>query len=698
MTEKSKKQTDSVNKKWNWKTLDWKKYIRAVVIVLAIEIFLWNHSFWISMGNEPVSVDGVYMETGEFVELPCVGFVGSDTYLEIRDINQQVKNIYINIQTDKEYQTDTLNIQFSMIDQGRKNYYDLTPRTISSHLQKLNYISLYPYGDLKSLKIRFPNQTNTQITVTDIVLNSRVPMLFSVVRVFIMYFIYLVIKILFFEPYETYYQPNSRWQKRTAVGIGIILCAAVFGLAQKGAGGYGFSTLNKYTELTHSLEQGKEWINTDVGERLLTLENPYDVAQRIESGVNKWDYAYYNGKVYVYFGVVPVWLTYLPYYMITGEDLPHIAAYTIFLMLLIVGAFMLMSVLIKKYCKKLPLKLYYLFLVTFALGIGTMIFVKRLSIYNMPIMAGVCLTLWGLYFWISSEKKSGHNTIWKVSLGALCMGLVAGCRPQLLLGSLLAFPIFGEKLKEMFANFRKKTNVKESVLFLISFCIPYLIVAALLMKYNYDRFDSPFNFGAAYNLTTNDMPYRGVHIARMISGVWSMLFELPRIQLEFPYLKTTWLDTLYQGITIQEKGIGGIFMTNIILLPLFLLYHCRKKLQEKKLMLFAVISMISGVVIAGADVQMAGILVRYMGDFAIFFYLASFAVIFALIDRWYKKEYTLISVTSENVWYRGIALLCCVTILYWCMTILLLWEDNDYNVYQSLWYNQLRVIFGVLDV
>ena len=34
-----------------------------------------------------------------------------------------------------------------------------------------------------------------------------------------------------------------------------------------------------------------------------------------------WDHAYYKGKYYVYFGVVPAILFYLPYYVITGTHL-----------------------------------------------------------------------------------------------------------------------------------------------------------------------------------------------------------------------------------------------------------------------------------------------------------------------------------------------------------------------------------------
>lgn len=700
MTDKNKEQVVSEKKIWDWKKLEWKKYIGAAVIVLLIEIFLWNHSFWLSMGNEPIVMDGIYTQTGEYFLFPGSYFLESDSYLELKDIDQEIKGIYLNIETDKELKNDTLNIRLSMIDEGRKSYYDLTTRTISSQLQKLEYISLYPYGNLKSLRIRFPNDTNTLITVTDVVLNPRVPMFFSLWRVFIMYFIYLVGRILFFKPYETYYQSDSKREKWLTAGICVVLCVAIYLLTLKGISDYGLETMDKYTELAQSLSQGMVYLNTAVDERLLAADNPYDRIERTELGVGgyKWDYAYYDGNLYVYFGVVPVILTYLPYYMLTGKDLPHTVPYMIFLLGIVIGAFMLMRAMAKRYCKNLPLKLYYVFLVTFAMGVGTMIFAKRLCIYNLPIMSSVCLTLWGLYLWLSSEKESGHNTIWKVFLGSLCMALVAGCRPQLLLGSFLAFPIFGRKLIQMFSDFKKKTNIKEYIFFLIAFCIPYLVVAVLLMRYNYERFGSPFDFGAAYNLTTNDMRFRGVHIARMISGVWSMLFELPMIDLEFPYLGSTWLNTVYQGLTVQEKGIGGIFMTNIILLPAFLIYRYREKLREKQMMLFAAISMISGFAIACVDVQASGILVRYMADFAIFLYLASFAVIFAFVDQCYEKEYTRTSVISKKIWCRALALLCCVTIFYWCVTILLLYESHDYGVHNSLWYNQLRVIFGVLDV
>ena len=130
------------------------------------------------------------------------------------------------------------------------------------------------------------------------------------------------------------------------------------------------------------------------------------------------------------------------------------------------------------------------------------------------------------------------------------------------------------------------------------------------MRYNDARFGSPFEFGAVYTLTTNDMRYRGMHAARLVSGIWSFLFQLPNIKTEFPFLHSAWLDTVYQGIHIQENNIGGLFATNLILLPCFFVYYYRKKLQEKRALMFTAVCMASGMVIVAADIQMAGVLTR----------------------------------------------------------------------------------------
>ena len=224
-----------------------------------------------------------------------------------------------------------------------------------------------------------------------------------------------------------------------------------------------------------------------------------------------------------------------------------------------------------------------------------------------------------------------------------------------------------------------------------------MTVAAYLMWYNYARFGSVFDFGANYNLTGNDMRYRGMHVARLLPGLWAFLFRPPVVTAEFPYLEPTLITTAYQGITMQELGIGGIFATNFILWPCFLVYRCRSKLREKKALVMAAICLGGGAVIACADVQMAGILTRYLGDFSIFLYIAAFLIVFVLLDSCDSKRIGEGAV-SETFCYKTLAALCCVTLLYWSMAVFALYDNGDYLRQSPVWYYQMKELLGVFDV
>lgn len=682
------------------KKTNWKNRSIAAIVVLLIELFIWNHSFWLTLGYEPVYADSIYTETGAILEPGMDYVIGDNSYLEIRDIHQEIKNVYLDIWTGKEYDRNVLTVTLNLTDEGSKAYYGANTKVISPLLDKCNYISIYPYGELNALKLTFPSEKGTEISVIDISFNHPVPMFFSVWRVLLMYLLYLLVCAFFCKPYNVYYQPDSRKQKGISVLLFALCTAVIVPLTLVGNDDYGLATMDKYTDLAYAFAYGRVSVEEHVDERLLSAENPYDRTERKELGVGgyRWDYAYFGGKIYVYFGVVPVILMYLPYYLITLTDLPHLYPYLIFLIGLIAGAFLLTDVLIRTYCRKIPLKLYYLLQITFMLGIGTLIFAKRVCIYNMAIMAGVCFTVWGLYLWLSYCIKAEKHRIWKLAAGSLCMALVAGCRPQLLLASFLALSIFAEPFRDLFCDIRKKQHIGRHISFMLAFCIPYIVVAAFLMWYNAARFGSPFDFGAAYNLTTNDMTKRSFHFARFIPGIWSFLFQPPSVNIEFPFIRTVQFQTYYQGNTIHESLIGGLFATNLILLPCFLFYHYRARLKEKKVFAFTCISLISALAIVCADIQMAGILTRYLADFSILFYLAAFMIIFTFIDRYYAAKDSLSGKLSETAWCRGIALLCCITILYLVLSVFSLYVSGDYDLYRPVWFYHMKEIFGVFDV
>lgn len=86
---------------------------------------------------------------------------------------------------------------------------------------------------------------------------------------------------------------------------------------------------NQYEKMAESILNGHLYLEyEDIDQRLVSMKNPYDPRAREEAGVYyHWDHAYYKGQYYMYFGIVPVFLLFLPYRILTG-----IASVTVLMM------------------------------------------------------------------------------------------------------------------------------------------------------------------------------------------------------------------------------------------------------------------------------------------------------------------------------------------------------------------------------
>ena len=175
------------------------------------------------------------------------------------------------------------------------------------------------------------------------------------------------------------------------------------------------------------------------------------------------------------------------------------------------------------------------------------------------------------------------------------MALVAGCRPQFLVGSFFCFPIFYSYFKD------KKLFTKENIKNIILFCIPYIIVAIGLMYYNYARFGSIFDFGANYNLTTNDMTKRGFVLGRIPLGIYTYLFEPLNFSHEFPFIKPSVIETNYLGKTISENFLGGAISVNILLILSLFVFKFKKYFKNKRLYTVACMSSIMAILVIIMD-------------------------------------------------------------------------------------------------
>ena len=154
--------------------------------------------------------------------------------------------------------------------------------------------------------------------------------------------------------------------------------------------------------------------------------------------------------------------------------------------------------------------------------------------------------------------------------------------------------------------------------------LPYIIVAAGVMYCNAARFGSPFDFGANYNLTFNDMTLRGFRIDRFLYGTLGFMFVPAKVTNHFPYFTPGEYITRYQGFITDEKMLGGLFYNQLYLLAIAFIPKCRKFIKDKAAFMLAIITPIFAVIIMIVDANMAGVLNRYLVDFSWLIIIAFF--------------------------------------------------------------------------
>ena len=608
-----------------------------LLIAVVLEVVVFNYRSLESKFFQPI--DNYDVTLGSEIEKKSENsFVISglnQAYIELNNIDDKINNIYLDI----EGESSSYDIEISVTDEANELYYSMPSRTVLYQVQDSKYIRLHTSGNSKKLKISFLTGDGEKIKIHGLKLNEKVPLQTSWQRIMI---ILLIESIIFL------FRPNSfLWKKKVSEQSNIANSIILLYILLQISLFWFMSSINpwilnnekalinhvQYWNLTEAILDGKEYIDFDGYTELKDMENPYDWKLRTEEQIDApWDYAFYNDKFYVYFGIVPVLLIYIPWYLITGNMILNHHVIMILIPFFIVGILLLLKEVINRFFTKTSYALYLMMTAICINGCGVLYFAKRPDFYSIPILFGLVFTIFGLLFWIKAidDRKICNKKY--LLFGSICMALVAGCRPQLLLGSFLILPLIKDILIDKFQN-RKALNIKNTVLEVACILIPYACIAAALMYYNFIRFGSVFDFGANYNLTSNDMTKRGWVWDRTGLGLFVYLFQPPTIISQFPFLSVSNLSNDYQGITIYEKLFGGLLASNLILYLGCFSFKLKNLFKEKKLYYFNIMSITFGFIIVVVDTQMAGLLIRYVGDFGIFFFLPTIVVIFVLMEK-----------------------------------------------------------------
>ena len=144
----------------------------------------------------------------------------------------------------------------------------------------------------------------------------------------------------------------------------------------------------------------------------------------------------------MYFGVVPVFLAFMPYRLITGQALTGYHVTQVFSAIFIAGMFTLLWTLGRKYFKKLPFALYLLICAAISY-LSVWNAVATPALYSMCIICALALAVWSVYLFVKAVlfTENENRAIGLAFLASLLGALEFGCRPTVGLSNLLVLPL-----------------------------------------------------------------------------------------------------------------------------------------------------------------------------------------------------------------------------------------------------------------
>jgi len=506
-------------------------------------------------------------------------------------------------------------------------------KTIYNGLPFTNYLSFHGCGKFSEFRVYFSGD------ISEVAVNRQIPFYFSGLRLFVLSCLLFAVivfvrkklraKAAYFL-FEYRFDPSSKKQKIIYVfSVTLLLLFSWFcAFTSNTKFSREYPPFQQYNQfLTDALLAGRTNLEYGNPEKLLKAERPYDLEWLKNNGYEPnvdWigDWVWYKGKFYCYFGIVPAVLLYVPYKVFTDNYLSNHAGIFLFSAVAVVFMALLWRLCVKRYMPNARFVFYLLSFIAlfFASGLfGTLRFTR---FYSIVSSAGFMFVVAGAYLLLKSIERDKTN-LRLLFLGCLCFALAVGCRPNLVVASLIV-PVFLWK--------RRSWNLLALV------AVPYIMVAIPLCYYNYIRFGSILDFGVNYNMTTLNIGAHslmnpvGKAVRTFIASI-CYLFNVNAYSLTFPYVdnisQSDWFR--YPVVRFHDKTCGMINFPIVFCL----FYYVKTFLYKHKPNTFFMSStfLIIAAILIFLDSLLVGISGRYMIDFAIFILLPSLFCAYHLCDE-----------------------------------------------------------------
>ncbi|MBQ4465665.1 MAG: hypothetical protein II916_06860 [Oscillospiraceae bacterium] len=641
----------------------------ASVVILLAECCVFNARSFTThqtvFADPTISYDGKVTETDEGYQLD------GNSQLYLRGVHPDTRGIIIDVEREKERHTLPYCVTVGLEDDNFSEEYVNVQTRFSSGLKDSLQLTILPYGQIHAIRLDF-GDVHSPLTVTGIHCVKRLPFAFNSLRFWLLLGLTaLVAAIVIFGWYRIRYsQKNPVHLALVAVMIAVSIGGTwivkepdLKGWEYKDSAG----TNDPFAMTFDAWQKGQVWLDTDVDPKLEDIENVYVRAQRDKSDASShWDYAYYQGKYYVYFGVAPVVTYYYPYYFLTGK-LPtvHMATYWFGTWAVLFLSLTLLAM-VRIFCRR-PNLLLLLLSLPVAPVVGGIYWAMNTGGYYMtPIAAGMCflyLSLWTGLTACTLRKLWVRAVLLFVSGTALALSVAS--RPPIALAGVILIPFFVGILLD------KRRKLQPKLLQAACFVVPVMLGAAGIMWYNHARFGSVTDFGAAYQLTVSNVNANKLRLSDFWGAMYTYFGGQTRPRASFPYFEPQWGNLYALSHYVYAEGTVGwlrypMVLGSILCLPVVLrrkgTAHLRTTDKQRKTVM--VLCILMSLLLAWMDYSMGGSNQRYLYDFASLLLCMSIPVLLLMNRNSAKHRYFY-------------TLTCLALAASWCLEWLLLLENHD---------------------
>jgi hypothetical protein len=654
-------------------------FLAGIVLAAVAEftLFNWPHYLdWWADGSAVYTMKDFMVQEDE-----------QGTEVQLKNLGRKLTSLHIDLssgQSDKQQ----LEIIYKDEESTRQHMVVVYASLLHSH-----YVPVLSHGRVSEIAV----YSNEKVQVKSITINSEIPLNVFVLRIVLLgvllflSFLFMIkktrrqLKILLFDiPLcdESKAQKRLYWLMVFSV---IIFCFFTICMDRQAQRDMGNDPHAIYPLMVDSFMAGHLYLDTEVSPDLLNSPRPYDPADRRLNGIRYMsDHAYYNGRYYSYFGVVPALILFLPFKFITGQHLSASFAVFVFAALACLALALLWQEIARRFMRGMPFFFYCLGALSLVICSGVL-WLCRHSAYEIAISSALMFSALG--FWLFLRAFTDPERVRRLFfLAALSFALAIGCRPTAVFISLLV-PVFAwygiGYMKEQASC--AIGNMRYSVLACL--VIPYVLIAFFLMWYNYARFDSVIDFGAFNQMTGANMKALSLanpagKLLKIIYGFQAYLFGMPEFSAHFPFVSLK-LDIGAHVLRYDTKLPVYLFSAPVVGMMnfpiLWFLFKIRSvcgAVPEKDGMLRMLLLVMMGIGFTQIAVIIlnGGVLMRYAADFLWIFSLS------ALICAYFTYKTSVINnVVLGKAVLKMIYVFCIFSIVLWIFLSFMIYPDMPHD-------------------